>query len=110
MMIKLLTPKLKWKTYNMDVHKVLDNWTWTHPFFEKHILPHETFEKFLITEETKRICLESNTVLAKKTTLHCLNIDVKKLNENITQLILFITLKSSVIQYFVISPLQSMTI
>ena len=32
----------------------------THPFFEKHILPHEIFEKFLTTEELEKICLESN--------------------------------------------------
>ena len=49
------------------------------------------------------------TVPVKKTS-HCLNIDVKKPNKNITQFILFITLKFSLIQYFVISPLQSMTI
>ena len=44
----------------MDVHRVLDNWTLTHPFFEKHILPHEIFEKLLITEEIEKICMEPN--------------------------------------------------
>ena len=50
--------KLKWKKGKMDVHRVLDNWTLTHPSFEKHILPNEIFEKILTTEEMERICLE----------------------------------------------------
>ena len=58
--MKLLVSKLKWKKGKMDVHRVLDNWTLTHPSFEKHILSHEIFEKFLTTEEMERICLESN--------------------------------------------------
>ena len=57
-MMKLLVSKLKWKKGKMDVHRVLDNWTLTHPSFEKHILPHEIFEKFLTAEEMERICLE----------------------------------------------------
>ena len=58
--MKLLVSKLKWKKGEMDVHRVLDNWTLTHPSFEKHIFPHEIFEKFLTTEEMERRCLESN--------------------------------------------------
>ena len=58
--MKLLVLKLKRKKDKMDVHRVLDNWTLTHPSFEKHILPHEIFEKFLMTEEMEGICLESN--------------------------------------------------
>ena len=51
---KLLVSKLKWKKGKMDVHRVLDNWTLTHPSFETHILPHKIFEKFLTTEEMER--------------------------------------------------------
>ena len=58
--MKFLAPKLKWKKGDTDVHKVLNNWTLTHPSFEKHVLPHEIFEKFLTTEEMEKICLESN--------------------------------------------------
>ena len=59
-MMKLLVLKLKWKKGKMDLHRDLDDWTLTHPSFEKHILPHEIFEKFLTTEEMERIYLESN--------------------------------------------------
>ena len=55
--MKLLVSKLKWKKDKMDVHRVFDNWTLTHPSFEKHILPHEIFEKFMTTEEMERRCL-----------------------------------------------------
>ena len=58
--MKLLAPKLKWKKGNTDVHRVLNNWTLTHPSFEKHILPHEIFEKFFTTKEMEKIRLESN--------------------------------------------------
>ena len=58
--MKVLAPKLKCKKGNMDVHRVLNNWTLTHPSFEKHILPHEIFEKFLMTKEMEKICLKSN--------------------------------------------------
>ena len=58
--MKLLVLKLKWKKGKTDVHSVVYNWTLKHPSFEKHILPHEIFEKFLTTEEMERICLESN--------------------------------------------------
>ena len=59
-MMKRLFSKVKWKKSKMDVHRVLDNWTLTHPSFEKHILPYEIFKKFLTTEDMERICLESN--------------------------------------------------
>ena len=52
--------KLKWKKGNRDAHRLLNNWTLTHPSFEKHILPHKIFKNFLTTEEMERICLESN--------------------------------------------------
>ena len=58
--MKLLVSKLKWKKGKIDVHRVFDNLTLTHPSFEKHILLHEIFEKFMTTEEIERICLESN--------------------------------------------------
>ena len=57
---KLPASKLKWKKGDIDVHKVLDNWTLKKPSFEEHILPHEIFEKFFTTEEMERICLETN--------------------------------------------------
>ena len=56
--MKLLVSKLKWKKGKIDVHRVLDYLTLTHPSFEKHILLHEIFEKFLTTEEMETICLE----------------------------------------------------
>ena len=59
-MIKLLAPKLKWNKGNTDVQRLLNNWNLTHPFFEKHILPHEIFEKFSITEQMEKVRLESN--------------------------------------------------
>ena len=66
--MKLLVSKLKWKTGKINVHRVLVNWTLTHPSFEKHILPHKIFEKFLTTEEMERICLESNKYARYKST------------------------------------------
>ena len=53
--MKLLVSKLQWKKGKIDVHRVLDNLTLTHPSFEKHILPHEIFEKFLTTEEMEKM-------------------------------------------------------
>ena len=48
--MKLLTPKLKWKEVDTDVHRVLDKLTLTLPLFEEHILPYKIFEKFFTTE------------------------------------------------------------
>ena len=59
-MMKLFAPKLKWKKGNMNIHRVLDNWTLTPPSFKEHASTHETFEMFLTTEEIEKICLESN--------------------------------------------------
>ena len=85
--MKLLAPKLKWKKDDMDVFRVLDNWTLTHPSFEKHILPHEMFEKFLTTEEMERICLESNKYARYKSN-HSFMMTIKRLKSFIAILVL----------------------
>ena len=71
----------------MDVHRVLDNWTLTQPSFEKHILPHEIFEKFLTTEEMERICLQSNKYARYKSNLSFM-MTIKKLKSFIAILVL----------------------
>ena len=67
-MMKLLVSKLKWKKGKMDVHRVLDNWTLTHPSFEKHILQHEIFEKFLTNEKWKEYVWNQISMLNAKAT------------------------------------------
>ena len=86
-MIKLLAPKLKWKKGDMDLRKVLDNWTLTHPSFKKHILPHEIFEKFLTTEGIERICLESNKYARYKSN-HSFMMTIKNLKSFIAIFVL----------------------
>ena len=71
----------------MDVHRVLDNWTLTPPFFEKYILPHKIFEKFLMTEKMKRICLKSNKY-ARHKGKHLFMMTIKKLKAFIAILVL----------------------
>ena len=85
--MKLLVSKLKWKKGNMDVHRVPDNWTLTHPSFEKHILPHEMFEKFLTNEEMERIGVESNKYIRYKSNRSFI-MTIKKLKSFIAILVL----------------------
>ena len=85
--MKLLASKLKWKKGNMDVHRVLGNWTLTHPSFEKYILAHEIFGKFLTTEEIEGICLESNNYARYKSNSSSI-MTIKKLKSFIAILVL----------------------
>ena len=71
----------------MDVHRVFDNWTMTPPSFEKNVLPHEIYEKFLTTEEMQKICLESNKYARHKDN-HSFMMTIKKLKSFIAILVL----------------------
>ena len=86
-MTKLPASKLKRKKGDIDVHKVLDNWTLKEPSFEEHILPHEIFEKFFTTEEMERICLETNKYARHKGN-HAFVMTIKKLKSFIAILML----------------------
>ena len=86
-MTKLPASKLKWKKGDIDVHKVLDNWTLKEPSFEEYILPHEIFEKFFTNEEMERICLETNKYARHKGN-HAFVMTIKKLKSFIAILML----------------------
>ena len=83
--MKLLVSKLKWKKGKMDVHRVFDNRTSTHPFFEKHILSHEIFKKFFTIEEMERIYLESNKYARYKSN-HSFMMIIKSWNNSLPSL------------------------
>ena len=69
------------------MHRVLYNWTLTYPSFEKHILPHEIFEKFLTIKEMEKICLESNRYPRYKTNRSFM-MNIKKLKSFIAIVVL----------------------